>query len=152
MIFPRWLPDGPALFPVPATAFHPCCNSLVHSSGHLHLQPSPSTALARSSLSPNDQKLWLEQSRVRSGGDLWGTQGGRRSPLGASLCRRICKSRRPGLAAVSQLWSGSIKSGFPLPQCQLKVPGMRGAQPEGQDPAAGSAGVSPYPCLCQSYE
>lgn len=91
MIFPRWLPDGPALFPVPATAFHPCCNSLVHSAGHSHLQPSSGATLARSSLSPNSQKIRLERSRARSGEDLSGAQGGRRTPPETSLCQRICK-------------------------------------------------------------
>lgn len=30
MIFPRWLPDGPTLCPVPAPAFQPRCASLEH--------------------------------------------------------------------------------------------------------------------------
>lgn len=164
MIFPRWLPDGPALFLVPATAFHPCCNSLVRSPSHLHLHPPPGAPLAP--VVPQTAEM-LERSRAGWGGDRgtpgwpWGSSGGQpmledlqKPPSWLSFGALVPNSSE---MAFQLRWEGCPRFYSPawgqVPSLPLSE-GPRGGRCSagGWDPTLGSVGTSPCPGWCSSFE
>lgn len=133
--------------------------------------PLPSPVIpqhcAHTRLLPNSPKLGWSWARV--GRDFLGVQRGHRAPLEARSCQRICKCHCSGLAEMLQLYRASIKlhrngvlvgikrvpkvlhhslrvvPGFPLSQCQLKVPML-------SDAHHWICWCQPSPCLHYPYK